>query len=198
MLEQVSEKAADWLISKGAAKKEDRDIYVYGLELSFSTLFSVFLILVLAIVFSDILYGILFLLCMFTIRFFCGGYHATTYLNCCLCSNSLFLASLGITLFTPEWLVLPLTLGICVISGLYVFIKTPIENDNNPMTEKKLKRNRRISRTIISVQSTLIVLGAFLLPQFASYTYMASLATGVVAILMLVAKLQKRRKEVKA
>lgn len=198
MLEQVSEKAADWLISKGAAKKEDKDIYVYGLELSFSTLFSVFLILILALIFSDILYGILFLLCMFTIRFFCGGYHATTYLNCCLCSNSLFLVSLGITLFTPGWLELPLTLGICVISGLYVFTKTPIENENNPMTEKKLKKNRRISRFIILVQCTLIVLGAFLLPQFASYIYMASLATGVVAILMLVAKLQKHRKEVKA
>lgn len=198
MLEFVSEKAADWLIAKGAAKQEDKDVYVYGLELSISTLFSVFMILMLALIFSHILYGFVYLLFMFPIRFFCGGYHATTYLNCSLCSNILFLASLGIVLWTPTWLQSPLTLGMCIISGVYVFFHTPIENTNNPMTEKKLIRNRRISRVFIIIQCTLILLCVLLFPQIAPYAYMASLATGVVAILMLVAKLQKQREEVKA
>ncbi len=198
MLEFVSEKAADWLIAKGAAKREDRDIYVYGLELSFSTLFSVFMILLLSLIFSHILYGFIYLLFMFPIRFFCGGYHAKTYLNCNLCTNFLFLAALAIALLTPVGLYLPLSIGISILSGIYVFSHTPIENANNPMTEKKLMRNRRISRFFIIIQCTLILLGVLLFPQTAPYAYMASLATGVVAILMLVAKLQKQREEVKA
>lgn len=197
MLEFVSEKTADWLIAKGAAKQEDRDVYVYGLELSFSTLFSVFLILMLALIFSHILYGAVYLLFMFPIRFFCGGYHAKTYLHCNLCTNFLFLAALAAALLSPMRLYLPLTIGISIFSGVYVFYHTPIENANNPMTEKKLMQNRRISRLFIVIQCSLILLCVLLFPQIASYAYMASLATGVVAILMLVAKLQKKHKEVK-
>lgn len=198
MLEFVSEKAADWLIAKGAAKQEDRDVYVYGLELSFSTLFAIFLILMLALIFSHILYGVVYLLFMFPIRLFCGGYHAKTYLNCNLCTNFLFLTALAIALLTPVWLYLPLTLTIVLISGLYVYRNAPIENENHPLTEKKVQKNRRIARILIVTQCSLIVLGSFLFPQIASYVYIAGLATGVVAILMLVAKLQKQRKEVKA
>ena len=94
LLNKCANACADKLLERCSIPVSRKPVFVYGFELTFSTLSSFCSVLILSAVFQSLAQGALFLATYFCLRLFCGGYHAKTYAQCFLSTNATFLAVL--------------------------------------------------------------------------------------------------------
>lgn len=81
MLHTCAVKLVDQIFLHCALPTEKRAIYIYGVELGCSTLWTCTFILLLSFLLGQALNCILFLGVFISLRLFAGGYHAETYRN---------------------------------------------------------------------------------------------------------------------
>lgn len=94
MLRFITDKSWSILSKYTNVANNEQDIYIYGLELFYSTSFTLLSIFFISSVFLDnVLFGLIFILYFYPIRLFCGGYHCKTYKNCFLLTNLIFILS---------------------------------------------------------------------------------------------------------
>lgn len=90
MLLKLSTYLTHYFIKKNIIKSNLSQIYIYGFQLTISTLCSLLSILLLSS-FSNFIFGITFLLFFMPLRFCAGGYHSNTYQKCFILTNLCFL-----------------------------------------------------------------------------------------------------------
>ena len=93
MLYNISSMITKYFFKKNIITNSDQEVFIYGCQLIISSFCSISSILLLSF-FINITYGILFLLFFFPIRLFCGGFHASSYIKCFLCTNTIFIMTL--------------------------------------------------------------------------------------------------------
>lgn len=196
LLSLVAERISDCLVTKNVVQSEYREVYTYGLSLILSTAFSIFTVLILAILLNNILSGILFVSIMMMIRFFCGGYHCKTYFSCWLCTNMIACAVFLAIRFLPKSSIY-VNLAMCVVTllcAVFIFVFSPIENSNNPLSKAKRKKNMIISRAITVCVAVLNFAGIVIFASSENTMYFMSVtsAMAVVAILMLIEIIKRR------
>lgn len=148
MLNRLSESIALFLLNRQCFEEEELDVYVYGIELVFSSTIGVLLILVLSIVFSMLWEGALFFVAFTLLRSFTGGYHCYSYLRC----NMLYVGTFLICVLLYRWLVpiTPVVWAVTVpsllLSGGIVIKFSPVEHENKPLgtVQKKSCRKKAI------------------------------------------------------
>jgi len=162
------------LFENDIIKEEDMEVYEYGLTLLFGTLGKIIGFIIIGLL-TGLLKEILVFIIFFSgLRLQAGGYHAKSVLNCFLGS----LAAMGIAIFIVK--ILPVsyqsifTLFSIIISILLVFLFSPLESENKPLTgeEKLIYRKRSIVTVIIG---SILVL--FLVKKGENYLYFASIAS---------------------
>lgn len=82
MITALAQYIAGCLLRNDIIESEKLDIYIYGFEVMISSISGFAIALVLGLAFSQLLECILFLIIFVSLRSFCGGYHADTYLKC--------------------------------------------------------------------------------------------------------------------
>ena len=115
MLQRCASQIVGFLYDRAELDQSKKAIYQYGTELTLSTSAAVLFILLLATILGNLLWGIIFLVIFISFRFPGGGYHASTYRNCFILTNSVFLASFVISLVllhTPSFIRDVLLLGL--------------------------------------------------------------------------------------
>lgn len=90
MLHSCAEYLTHTLYRHCPLSEEKRPVFVYGFELSLSTLSSILSIILLSIIFKNVYSSLLFLYTFFFLRLFSGGYHAPTYSKCFILTNAIF------------------------------------------------------------------------------------------------------------
>ena len=95
MLHSCAEYLTHTLYRHCPLSEEKRPVFVYGFELSLSTLSSILSIILLSIIFKNVYSSLLFLYIFFFLRLFSGGYHAPTYSRCFILTNAIFAFGLG-------------------------------------------------------------------------------------------------------
>jgi len=139
------------LFENDIIKEGDMEVYEYGLTLLFGTLGKIIGFIIIGLL-TGLLKEILVFIIFFSgLRLQAGGYHAKSVLNCFLGS----LAAMGIAIFIVK--ILPVsyqsifTLFSIIISILLVFLFSPLESENKPLTgeEKLIYRKRSIVTVII-------------------------------------------------
>lgn len=183
MLQHLSSQITDIFVKNGLIENKSKPIYAYGLFLILSTIETSAAILILCALLGNVLVGVVFLVSMMSIRFFSGGYHASTYRNCFLLSTGLAVLVFLVSKATPPAATPFLSVVLVFGSAVYLFVKTPLVNANNPLSDRQIRKNRQISRVVLVVQVFIISLGTFFVHQDSLYFYTASVATFVVAIL---------------
>lgn len=146
MLNRCAVYCTEWLGRHCPISEEEKPIYIYGFELSISTLSSLASILLFSLIIGHISYALFFLLFFFTMRLFCGGYHASTYARCFIITNSIFLSTVALTEIVIKLNLITLMPILFGVSAVIVFIFSPIKNENHPCSEKTFLKNRKISR----------------------------------------------------
>ena len=117
------------------------------------------------------------------------GYHADTHFKC---KMTLLICCLSV-LIASKYLIDSITLQ-CVLLLIYlitVFLFSPIEHINAPLTTDEKTRNRTISIIMAITLTILSLLGYNYFPQI---SFVLSLTLFVIAILIIIPKVQERRK----
>jgi accessory gene regulator B len=190
MLSITANYIADILYQKLNFPIEKKAVYVYGLELIVSTLASMISIILIALWMDRLLDAFIFLTVFISFRVVCGGYHAKTYSRCFFSSIGTFLFSSGLSMVLANSAAV-LLLG--VFSGAVISLWAPISNSCHPLSYKARKRNRSLALLLFSISFCWIVYRVF--RESISHSLCLLVASIVaVATLMIVAKIQERRK----
>ncbi|MHB8963652.1 MAG: accessory gene regulator ArgB-like protein [Saccharofermentanales bacterium] len=158
MIARMSRKVAAVFIDKSIIQSADREIYAYGFEMLFATALNFLTVAVLAIISHTILESSLYCLGFIPMRAVAGGFHAKTHLRCLFILVITFLVFIAIIRNCPAEFINPITQISIAVSSVIVFLFSPIEDENKPLTPDEHQKYRTISRLGIAACSILILL----------------------------------------
>lgn len=143
MLEKLANYIADKLIKKNAIDPKKKDIYVYGLELLISFLFSTSLVILIGLMIGKLIPTIVFLTVYILLRSYSGGYHANSYWLCTIVTLSVYISVILLATYLTVNSIAFIVLFLIGVVILYVF--APIENVNKEIRPKDALRYKYIS-----------------------------------------------------
>lgn len=188
MLHKLAEDISFYLITNKVIDIEDRDIYIYGLELLISTLFTSISILILGLLIEEWISGVAYLTVYFFLKSYTGGYHAKHYYECYIYSIFVF-----IVLIIAKNIIVPIYKPIIglfslIFSIIVVFKFAPVTNKNNPKTEEEILKNKKIARRRTLILSIIVTLGYIVKPKLIDLWLMLALTVLTIAYSILKAK----------
>lgn len=186
MENKVATKICRNFAKQGIIPKEYEEVYVYGLELVLSFIFSTLAILFIGILLNAIDIAIIFLTVFIALRRFTGGYHAPTYLRCKLTTIGIYITVTILCTYLDTQLLAYIPL---LVLGLYTILRFgPIESAYKPLTPDTKKRNKYIAVCMflmLSIGGSVIHLWNQKLSNAIYYTL------GFVVVLMIIPMLKK-------
>lgn len=159
MYNYLSKKIVNKLIDMGTIEKDDYEIYIYGFKLIISLCCSLAFILCLSLFINMVSETLFFLLGFLFTRTICGGYHAKHFYSCFISTNIIYISFIGLSFFIDNQYTKQIAIIFLIISSLIIFLFSPVNNKNNPMSEYRKKKNRIISK-IMSI--ILIIISIFI------------------------------------
>lgn len=189
MISFLSNSIALFLYKKKVIDEEELPVCQYGFEIIVSTIIGFLLVLLSGIILDEIIEALLFYCLFIGVRLFTGGYHAATHFKCkttlLICCLSVLIASK----YLPDSIILQIVLLSVYLIAVFLF--SPIEHINAPLTDNEKARNRTIS-IIMAIALTIVCLVEYV--YFPRLFLSASLTLFVIAILIIIPKIQERRK----
>lgn len=144
MFRNLAEDIAFLLIKHKIVDIEQRDVYIYGLEVILLNGGLLIAFLIISLICSEMINFWAYLIFFLPIRIFSGGYHAETSERCFILSTIMYGFSVAVTKFLPSLY----TDFYWQISGIIAVLVTlffaPLINKNNPLNKSQQKRNRII------------------------------------------------------
>lgn len=168
-------------------------VYIYGTELLFSTALAAFSILLISFFAGRLFSGILFILIFVSLRIFVGGYHASTYRNCFLLTNGIFLAALAASTLLDR-LEPPIPTLSLIPSLSIIWMLAPIRNPHHPLSKEAYEKNKSVGRVLVCIESIISVVADFFIDQTGiSILPIVSASIAAVAVMMIISKISERR-----
>lgn len=162
MLPDLSLKIVSFFTSIEIVRKEDQEVYAYGVELLLATVINFIILCILAVITGTIMETALFLLSFLPLRQLVGGYHAKNHLRCFLILISvymIFVLALSIIITKP---VLTVIIGVILLASYIIIIKyAPVADDNKPLSTREFHIIKRKGRIAISAYT--VITGVLLL-----------------------------------
>ena len=154
MIAELSKRMSLFLCKKEIVEQEMAEVYQYGFEIIFSTLIGFFITIAIGAVFRMFLVSLVYYFAFVALRQFTGGYHANTYLKC----NLIFAASTTFIFGMAKIVAYgtyPISFHVMLLlfSLVAIWFKTPVENENKPLSEEQKVRNHRISMIVAVIFS---------------------------------------------
>ncbi len=196
MFRKLSESIANLLITNNIVADENREAYIYGLELLFPQILFYFGILVIAIFTKTILLSLLFVISYKVLRQYTGGFHCKRAEVCLVVSILMYLPLLW--LFNLNLAIIDMVLIITsIIASIVIFWYSPIEDRNKPLdsTEKRVYRKLSIILTIIAIFAVLICFSLNIRVIF--YAIAWSLSADAVLIILTLRRCKNEENDIK-
>lgn len=146
------------LIKNKIVDIQQRDIYVYGLEVILLNGSLLIVFLITSLLCGEMINFLAYFVFFLPLRLFSGGYHAEKSESCFVLSTIMYGISIAVTKFFPllymnwKWI----TAG--VISVVVILVLSPMVNENNPLTKAQQKRNRIIVCVLLAVDLVVFIL----------------------------------------
>lgn len=161
MINNLSTRLTDKLLSKGSITEDERELYIYGLFMLISQLMYLVLACIFGLLFECFIESIVFYIAFQFIRRYAGGYHAATETRCEILSTLSIAASIGIIKLSKIYNFKTILLFITVVSMVLIFCFCPLDTPEKPLSEKEFKYFRKISWIILLVISSIIIVSYF-------------------------------------
>lgn len=176
-------KTTEWLVSKmveGEVIKENQiAVQTYGLELVFSLIFTVAILLIVALL-TNMPFEIIWAVIPFSLlRSVSGGWHASSHFRCItlfilMIVSELFLVSSVFGKFLMQESIITTLAGVACVA---VFTFAPVESPTKPISLQNLKKYQWISRIVV-----IGLLGSSLLTYYFGFSLLGML--GVLSVTM--------------
>ena len=192
MLSKLCDKIVFNLYQGGLIKRDDIEIYRFGIEATLIKLIHYLSILFVGIMFNMVVQTIFFIANFCFLREFAGGYHAKTKVHCF--AISLFMITLALLTVTiyPVKGMYEIAAFTYVLSFLIIFCMSPVENISKPLDHSEIKRYRKISRTILLIESTISI---SIINIYFQYFLIVNIVFVYVSCLLIMAKIEAIRRE---
>lgn len=156
MIVEISESITDKIITKYNLNVSDEDIYSYGVFMFLSFLIFLLLTFIIGIILNCKIESLVFYFSFQLLRKYCGGYHADTSLKCEIITTIVCLLSvLSIKAVNLSQNGNPVLI-IAIIFSAVIFILSPIDTYENPLSYKEKKSFGKIGRIILLVMLSII------------------------------------------
>ena len=173
----LAERIANWLIQNGA-KSDKREVYVYGIECTISSLFVIATTLLFALLIGKTGITVIWFLFFLPLRHTSGGLHASSHIGCFLISITIGIACILLNSVFKNHIAIIVVGNFIII--IIIFLCAPVLHINHPVSKKRLRKIKRTVRIIITIQSGLVVF--FLLTKW--YAIAAAAVLGILAASM--------------
>lgn len=185
MIESFAFRLSKWFVNRRWVEPEDAEVFQYGMETILSNVINLFSFFLIAVIFSSVFDGLVFLAIFIVIRQFTGGYHANSYGVCFLIFFAISLVMFLLLRITPlEWL-RPLTFLLTLLGGLMILLFAPAPNPEKEFSEEQLSRTRILCIVLVCSSSATIMTAA-LSGIALHYTFCASLALLAIGVSLMI------------
>ncbi len=157
MINVLSRNMTQVLLNRDIIEFDDFNVYLYGFQLMFATIFKGIGLIFIGIAFGYLKEIFIFIAFFSTLRVYAGGYHSKTYLGCFLTTLSMMFISIWTATAITHFYVPVITLSILIVSYSLVFKYAPVDTENKRLNDREYKKYRKISLNIVFIQIVLIV-----------------------------------------
>lgn len=189
MLNSIAEYCVSGLEKNLKVSEDEREVYVYGFELLLSTVINMIALLAVSLLVGNALYFVSFLVFFYSIRLFCGGFHAKTYIRCFILTNSVFILLITLTniISNSHVDVKAVILALLLLSATIIFILSPVRNVHHPYSEKKYRDFRVISRCLSVIYT--VICSCVVMSKYGKAAIFSALSLISVSVLILIQKI---------
>jgi accessory gene regulator B len=175
------EKYVGNLVNKNIIETDKQQIYTYGIKQGILIIINIATVVAIGLVLVMLAESIVFLVTYILIRTYAGGYHAKSQLGCYIFSTvAITVILLGIKHITFSCFI---CLIAALISAIVIYVLSPIENINKPLSKKEKIMYGKKSRTLVGIFTTLSLIMWFIgIKSIAKSIIMAMLLVGVLMI----------------
>lgn len=191
MIAKFAKKINEILIQKGIVRKEDAELYQYGIENGIVVAGNLLASGIFGIVTGRPGLVLVFLLFYASLRSYSGGSHCKSRIGCFLIS----MAILSIPVYTHEFVMnnVPATviLMIGIAAVVVILILSPVESINKPLDDEEKKYYARVTHCIVALQVCVLII-LFCL-GVKDYFYAGYSSIVLVAVFMVMGKVIMKR-----
>lgn len=183
MFRKISENIAGMLVANDIVTDENRDAYIYGLELLIPQILFYIGLLIISLFTKTLLLSFLFVVTYKALRQYTGGFHCKSAEVCLIVSVLIYLILILLFYFHLK-IVDMLMITASMTASVILFRFSPVEDKNKPLDniEKTKYRNLSIIANIIAI--SLIIISFFLNLREIFYAVAWSLSADAVLILL--------------
>ena len=150
MISRLAAKLAAYFTAKGTIREEDSQACGYGFELLIATAINCAFICIGAIIMGIFPHTLLYLVGLIPLRFTAGGYHAKHHWSFILISCIAYTITAFPLRYIPIDMCVLYNLTCCIFVSMAVFMLSPVEAVNKPLSAKKRESVRNWSIGIVS------------------------------------------------
>lgn len=189
----IENKLSLLLYNQKIIKKEDIDIFNYGLEIFIFSSLQVLSILGISIFADNFIETLLFFISFIPLRIFAGGYHADTKLRCYGVSLIVYIIFSIAIKYIPQYVHMQLYIFEMIFSLIIVLICSPVIHINKSISNTEMYQYRKISIFICLIQ---IILTVVLIIIFKSNKFITAIIFGQLAetLSIIAAKIKEQLK----
>lgn len=187
MLSKMAQKLSSFFMPD--VSREDREVYNYSFETLLATLLNLVVLCALAAITRTFWESLLFVAGFAPLRSLAGGYHSKTHFRCLLTLLLSYAVLWAAITFAPVISFPWINIVSAGVSIVLIWILSPVDDPNKPLSEREKIHFRKRSRVAILVYAAVIITGTCL---FTSRKEFLALALGVlpVALSLAAAKLK--------
>ncbi len=157
-MNRISSKIISLLCENNILERDKQELYTYALEILFQSILHFSTAVIIGCVFCMALESFLMFLSFSLVRRFAGGLHAKTPLRCYFTSIAAILSMLFLIWIFTKWENDVAYYIILFISNLTIWIASPIESSNKPLSYKEKKIFKGVSIALSSIITVIAVM----------------------------------------
>ena len=165
MLSELSDKISCYFVRSNLIRQEDHAMYSYSVEVLLATLLNTAMLYMIALLTGKVWETTMFIAGFVPLRSLAGGYHAKTHFRCMITLLVTYLGFLAIINLISKDQYMFVSIAFVSLSVVLVWLLSPVEDRNKPLSAAEKKMFRRRSRFTIIIYACVVVFASFVLLQ---------------------------------
>lgn len=192
MVQQMAIKTAEKMSERSIIEAGKARVYAYGLELLYSSLAGVAVLIIASAICAEPFLWIPYLAGFAPLRLSGGGYHAKTHFRCIFAFSFLYF----LVLFMVRSYVIPARTWLiaCPVNLVIILLFSPVAAPNKPLKESKRRTNRRSSLLLGLANLLGSATVVFLFTPKGQWVNMYFAGSSMAGLSMLLAVIKKRER----
>ncbi len=196
MINNLSKRLTDKLLSNGTITEDERELYIYGFFMLLSHIMYLILVCIVGLILGCVFESIIFYIAFQFIRRYAGGYHASTEVKCQIFSTLSLTGCIVVIKLSKMYDFQTAALAFSIVAAVCIFLLSPLDTAEKTLSEKEFKYFRKISWLILFIITAAIIISYVLKIKFLMMPCCMSLI--LESILLFSGKIKRQSQKVKS